>query len=407
MSIPHPRSVLGDERPFELAMKSPGFQADPYPWYAEFRHHDPVHRTELGNWVVTGYDEVVAALSSPDLVCSQPPLAGATHAGVQGALRRIHRRWLPFVNGDEHGLLRGLLGGVLTPARFAAAIEGLTPKVEAAVRALATTERFDVMSMLADWVPFEVICEIFSIPDADRAQIAKWSFELARTLEPLASATRRVSSAAEATLRYSRRLAAERRARPGDDAASAILAAAEDRGLDDLDVASLWALVFGAAHHTTRNLIGNGLHSLLTVPGAWEQVVDDTELTNVGVEELARFDSPVQMVARVANSSEVSLAGRTIREGEHLLVFLGAANRDPSQFPDADSLDLHREPNRHVAFGRGLHACLGSAAAKLETRMVVSLLAGTIPRLRLADAAIRWRPRVNFRGPARLEVTPA
>jgi len=267
----------------------------------------------------------------------------------------------------------------------------------------------DVVADLAYPLPVTVICEMLGVPTEDQASIRHWSADVARSLDSIGVITDAEIMARGRTARrelgeYFRRLLPERRAHPRDDLLS-LLIAAEEQGdkLSEGELLATCVLLFIAGHETTVNLIGNGLLALLHHPDQRERLTADPSLLAGAVEELLRYDSPVQRTARITNA-ELEIDGHKIPRGSLVVAAIGAANRDPAQFPDPDRLDITRPENRHIAFGFGIHFCLGAPLARVEGQIALGTLLRRMPHLALAGTPT-WRDSSTLRGLSALPVT--
>ena len=400
---------------FEL-LATPEGRADPYPRYAQLREHWPVHRLVLdapgssaGTWVLTRFDTCQAVLRHPRV--------GKDFASMQ-------RRWgidegelaaqqtfsserpsMLFSDPPDHTRLRGLVSKAFTPRT----VEALRPHiVRLADEILDTigTGDVDVMGALAFPLPVSVIGEMLGVPRDDRPQFQRLVRAAAAALEPFVS-SESLAAANEATLAmedYFRHLVAERRKAPTDDVLSKLIAA-EDGGdqLSTQELLSTAILLFAAGFETTTNLIGNGLLALLRHPTELERLRQDPSLLPSAVEELLRYDSPVQVNGRIAGDT-VEIDGHTFPPGATLLVLQGAANRDPARFPDPDRLDIGRADGASMSFGTGIHFCLGAALARVEGQVVFGRLLERYRTIELLDDDPRYRDSITLRGLAELPV---
>jgi len=252
-------------------------------------------------------------------------------------------------------------------------------------------------------LPVIVICEMLGVPVKDHERFKHWGLDIARGLDaimlpPDSEVGKRSVIGRKALAEYFRELIAERRAAPRGDMLSALIAAEEagDKlGEDELLATCILLLVAG--HETTVNLLGNGTLALLRHPAELRRLRENPRLIGTAVEELLRYDGPVQRTARVPDT-EVIVAGRTIEAGEMVMPFIGAADRDPAQFPDPDRLDLTRADNRHIAFGWGIHFCLGAPLARLEGQIAINALVQRFPKLALATERPQYRGSLTLRG---------
>ena len=376
---------------------------DPYPLYHQLRTQDPVHQTPLGMWVLTRYDHVALFLRDPRF--------GRRGFGEIISARFGHTGFtntMLLQDPPDHTRLRTLVSRAFTPR----AIEGLRGQIQGIVDGLldAMLDRGEA-DLIADFaypLPVSVINEMLGVPAEDRTLFRQWSFDIARSLDaivlPDPDVIARGQAAGAAIGSYFEDLIAERRRTPRADLLSAMIAVEEagDRlSTEELLATSL--LLFLAGHETTTNLVGNGMLALLRHPGEFRRLREDPALVESGVEELLRYDSPVQRVSRLAYE-DVTVGDRTILAGSVVLGLLGAANRDPDQFPEPDLLDLGRRDNRHLAFGWGIHFCLGAPLARLEGQLAFATLVRRLPRLALATEWVEWRQTATLRGLAALQV---
>jgi len=266
----------------------------------------------------------------------------------------------------------------------------------------------DLMEEFAFPIPVIVICQMLGVPVADRERFKAWGLHIARGLDsimlpPDSEIVRNSTKARQELAEYFRQLIAERRRSPRDDLLSGLIAA-EEAGdkLSESELLATCVLLLVAGHETTVNLIGNGTLALLRHPDQLKRLRDDPGLIGSAVEELLRFDGPVQRTARVP-SEDITIAGRTIPKGDLVMPFIGAADRDPAQFPEPDRLDLGRADNRHIAFGWGIHFCIGAPLARVEGQIALGALVRKLPKLALATEKPEHRLSLTLRG---LETLP-
>jgi cytochrome P450 len=394
--------------------RRPEIAADPYPVFTTLREHDPVHRSDVvGGVVLTRFADVRACLTDPRLSSDRiTPFvrhrAGRHDAPLIETLGRTLGLWAVFTDPPKHTRLRALMNRAFTTR----AVERLRPRIEAIVEDLLARVRgrgaMDLIQDFAYPLPIAVIGDMIGVPAADRDLFKQWSDDLATFVGSAVATPDKYERAAASLGRmqdYFRSLLAERRAAPRDDLATALLAAEEqdDRMSEDEIVATAILLLF-AGHETTTNLIGNGMLALLRNPRELERLRAAPGLAASAVEEMLRYDGPSGAMTRVA-VEDVTLDGVTVTRGERLFLMINAANRDPRQFDDADRFDAGREPNRHIAFGAGIHFCVGAPLARLEAQIAVPALAA-LPDLALAsDAPLDWLDSLVFRGLRALPVT--
>jgi pimeloyl-[acyl-carrier protein] synthase len=378
----------------------PAFVADPYPTYRRLRAEDPVHHSPLGFWVLTRYDDVVAALRDPRLAKEAIAAFVAARFGAP-----VPAMGLSMLDRDppDHTRLRSLVSKAFTPR----VVEGLRPRIQQVVDGLLERVReagsMDLIEEFAYPIPVNVICEMLGVPVEDHERFKGWSLDIARGLDsillpPDSEVPKRSVASRNALADYFRELIAKRRASPRADLLSGLIAA-EEAGdkLSENELLATCILLLIAGHETTVNLIGNGTLALLRHPDQLRRLRDNPALIGTAVEELLRFDGPVQRTARIP-SEDVVIDGRKIAKGEMVMPFIGAADRDPAQFPDADRLDIGRTDNRHIAFGWGIHFCLGAPLARVEGQIAINTLVQRFPRLALASATPEFRESLTLRG---------
>lgn len=389
----------------------PEFHNDPYPFYHQLRAVDPVHWSELiGFWVLTRYADCVAVLRDTTRFSADPHnwvgFADFLQAqGGAGPLVQMQTKWMLMLDPPDHTRLRTLVTKAFTPR----VVEGLRPRIREIVDGLLdevqSVGRMDLIAALAYPLPTIVIAEMLGVPVEDRDQFKGWTRDLARSLDPITTPEiiEAGNNATVAFLDYFRTLVTKRRKNPQNDLLSGLIAAEEqgDRLSED-ELLATAVLLLGAGHETTMNLIGNGMLALLRHPGQLEQLKNDASLIQSAVEEFLRYDGSVQMTARTA-LVDVEIDGKIIPKGQQAIIVLGAANRDPAQFPDPDRLDIMRKENRHIVFSHGIHHCLGAPLARVEAQIAINTLLHRMPNLRLATDTFEWREMVTLRG---LKVLP-
>jgi pimeloyl-[acyl-carrier protein] synthase len=396
------------EEQFFIEAMSPAARKDPYPHYEAYRGTEPLMRAADTIWFCLSHPDVAAMLRNP--VLSSNETRATTEIGIK-ELSVVRTQSLLFMDPPDHTRLRGLVSRAFTPRR----VQGLRAIIETMcaglIDRLADRGSFDLIAELAYPLPVQVICALLGVPAADEAIFTGWSRALSRSIDPsvLRSAEDdRAIDEAEAGLHaYLTDLLAARREHPGDDLLSDLLAVQDgsDR-ISPAEVVSLAMLLLVAGHETTVNLIGNGTLALLRNPGQLDLLVKAPGLVAGAVEELLRFDSPVQISQRIV-TEDMELSGRAVRAGDEIVLMLGAANRDPGVFTDPSRLDVTRpDAHRHVAFGGGIHHCLGAALARLEGQVAFAALLSRLGRLELAGEPVR-RPTFTLRGLESLPVRRA
>ncbi len=378
---------------------SPGMAQDPYPTYARLRGRDPVHRSRLMNaWVFSRFADVDAILRDHRHFSSDPRKRVASRR--QASLPSVAEPSILFLDPPDHTRLRALVNKAFTPRAVAALEPHIRELMTTLLDAVDDPSAFDLMRAVAKPLPVIVIAEMLGIPPADREQFGIWSNQRARILEPtLTPAERETAESAMAALdEYLVPIISERKADPQDDIISA-LAQAEEEGdrLSEREVLIMLRLLLVAGNETTTNLIGNGMLALLRHPEQLAALRDDPGLIPSAVEELLRYDSPVQVDMRHA-IEDCDVNGFRVRRGDSVVMLLGAANRDPDRFEAPDGLDVRRGDQNHLAFGRGIHHCLGAPLARLEGRVVLEALIERFASMRLLDDRPPFRSSVVLRG---------
>ena len=407
------RSVKGAGQDGIVApdLDSPAFKADPYPFYARLRAEAPVWRATLRDrrkaWLVTRYEDVARVLKddtfAKDKLNAMDPEQRAKTPWVPGFLKPLERNMLDLDDLD-HLRLRALVSKAFTSRlieRLRGRIEALCEELlDAMERERKRKGGTDLVAGYALPLPAIVIAELLGVPAEDHARFHRWSNRLVSV-----SSGRdmlRAIPAAHSFLRYLRKLVERRRADPQDDLITALIRA-EEAGdkLSEDELLAMAFLLLVAGHETTVNLIASGMLALLEHPEQTERLRRDPSLVKPAVEELLRYTSPVEMATERYAREDAEIGGRRIPRGELILAVLGSANRDERHFEDPDVLDLARDPNRHLAFGRGgVHHCLGAPLARMEGQVALSALLRRFPgaRLAMAPESLHWRRGLFLRG---------
>src|ERR671922_730103 len=384
---------------------APRVYRDPYPTYAKLRAQDPVHWNFLSrSWVFSRYRDIDAILRdhgrfSNDARNRQEVSRSQAAAATPGGPSML------FLDPPDHTRLRALVQQAFTPR----AIEALTPRIRQIAADLLDRvidpTAFEVMETLARPLPMIVMAELLGVPTRDLAQFQAWSYLRARVIEPTITARERqlAAQAADELDAYFLGLIEQQRTEPRDDLISALVAAeAAGDQLSHDELLVMLRLLLVAGNETTTNLIGNGLLALLRRPDQWHMLRSDPGLMAGAVDELLRYDSPVQVVGRTA-TQDLELAGRSIRKGQGIVLLLGSANRDPEVFDHPDRLDINRHGPSILGFGRGIHHCLGASLARLEASITLETLLERFPEMSLLTADPPFRDNIVLRG---LEALP-
>jgi cytochrome P450 len=388
----------------------PGGSADPYPIYAALRKHGPVARLDDRLFVASGYSVITELLRDPRMRVQDEDYVRRVVPGWEpGEAERALMASLLQVNPPDHTRLRRVVSGAFTPRRVAQmrdAVQTQAQKHTAYLgHLLGSGEPVDFMADFAFPLPVRVICALLGVPVTEQAWFREQATALTAILEYRFSESE-LDSANRAAIdltAYFRELVERRRAEPTDDLTSALVAADEE--YSETEVLATLTLLLVAGFETTTNLLGNGLVVLLDHPEAAAALRGDESLAERYVEELLRFDAPVQLTPRWCQEA-VTVAGTPIPAYAEIMLLLGAGNRDPERFQDPDAFNPLRDAIQPLSFGAGAHYCLGAALARMEAQIAFPLLLNRFPTLRLADGAQR-RDRLTLRGYASLPVTLA
>lgn len=400
------------ERIIQPDIASPQFRANPYPFYARLRAEAPVYRVKLSRresaWMVTRYNDVLTVLKDDrfgkDRFKVMTPDQQAKMPWIPGIIKPLSRNMLDL-DPPDHTRLRGLVHKVFSPRL----IEQLRNRVQTLCdQLLDAAQRRGRMDLIHDYalpLPITIIAEMLGVPAQDRAKFHRWSSSIVSVSSN--SEMLRVLPPTFLFMRYLRKFFKQRRAQPGDDLTTALIQAEEsgDRLSED-ELLAMVMLLLIAGHETTVNLIASGTLALLQHPEQKQMLCDDPGLIKPAIEELLRYTSPVDTATDRFAREDLTLAGVRIGRGEQILAVLGSANRDEEQFTNPDTLDITREPNRHLGFGQGIHYCLGAPLARLEGQIAINTLLHRLPNLRLAAAPeqLRWRRGLIIRGLEKLPV---
>ncbi|MCU1450433.1 MAG: eryF [Acidimicrobiales bacterium] len=392
----------------------PGFRVDPYPMYRRLLQEDPVHRTPFGLLALSRYRDCAALLRDPrtssdarNSTMYQAMMQGRDPEEVFGELAGM--RPFLFMDAPDHTRLRGLVQKAFTPKT----VENLRPRIQELVDELLAPAldrgSMEVIEDLAYPLPVRVISEMLGVPPEDHERFKEWSKELARALDPDFSlpmdVVERREKAASSFIAYFKDLIGKRRRAPRDDLLSALITA-EDEGnkLSERELLSTLILLLVAGHETTVNLIGNGILALCRNPDQYERLRSDPTLVRTAVEEVLRFDPPVQFTARIA-LTDIDIDETTMAKGEQAILLLAAGNRDPEQFTDPHRFDVGRQDNRHLAFGLGAHFCLGAPLARVEGQVALETLSRRVGEIGLGVEQPEYKENIVLRGLAALPVT--
>lgn len=389
----------------------PKFQANPYPVYHNLRSVEPIHQSFTGMWVITRYADAKAVLRDPrfcvDKMSNNVKQKSHHLQWDFNTLAQAISKWLIFLNPPEHTRLRNLL----SKAFSSASIKSLYPHIQQITDQLISKVRhqgyMDIITDFACPLPCNVICTILGVPVEDWYKLYYWSDKLSSILAPLNSLEdyEQMNKVALEFTDYFKNLIAQRQKSPQQDLLNTLIAVKEqDNKLSEEEIISVCMLLFFAGEETTVNLIGNGMLALLSHPQQMQQIKSQPKFIYSAVEEMLRYDSPIQITTRVA-TEDVNMDGITIRAGEKALLCVGAANRDPAQFPEPDRFDITRANNTHLAFSDGIHYCLGATLARIEAEIAINTLVQQLPDLKLSQDKLEWRNKVPVRSLKNLPVT--
>lgn len=390
----------------------PATNADPFPVFSRLRSQDPVHWSEpMKAWVITRYDDVKAlAMNNAEVSANRlaPFFAAApderrvTFVNLMTYLGT----WMVFRDPPDHTRLRRLF----TKAFTSRSVELLTPNIESIVQMLldeldARHKAGEPIDWIADFsyaLPASVIMDLLGVPRSDLKRVKAWSDEVALFIGSSRASLdkyNRAEAGTKAMADYFRGLVAERTAEPREDIISKMIVASDEKEAMSADeVIATSILLLFAGHETTTNLLGNGIYHSMRFRDQWERLTGHPALIESAVEEWLRYDGPSGALARVV-AADVEFGGRLLRKGQRVFAFTNSANRDNAQFPDPDRFDIARTPNAHLAFGHGIHFCLGAPLARLEGQIAVRRLAERFPGIRRAsESEPVWNDSLILRG---------
>lgn len=393
---------------------SPSLVNDPHPYLHALRSADPVHWSEHHQaWILTRYDDVAGAFLDERLSAARvrsllPIELSAEERQAFDPIYRLLGNWMVFTDNPDHARLRRL-GRAAFTGRM---VERLRPTIAGLVDGLITEiereRRVDFVRRFAFPLPATVIAKLLGVPEEDLGRFKQWSEDVASLIFGGSGGPERRDRALRGLLAlegYFRGLLERFQREPADNLLTE-LGRAEEKGdvLSADEVIATCVLLLFAGHETTANLLGTGLFHLDRHPDERRRLVENPGIAPRAVEELLRFDGPTKMQVRMARE-DVELRGKRIRAGQRVLLCQSAANRDPQRFPDPDRLDLDRTDNEHLAFGIGIHHCLGAPLARLEAEIALAALAERLPGLRVATDDPEWHVTILSRGLASLPVT--
>ena len=385
----------------------PEIRANPYPFYAQLQSQDPVHWDEaMGVWVLTRYADVASAFNDARFSRAQglmgwykrqPESERAVAEPVYDACSKM----MTYSDPPYHTRLRGLANKAFTPRVVEQMRLHIQQIVDDLLEAVQAKGQMDVIHDLAYPLPIIVIAEMLGLPAEERKRFKEWSDDLFAVIGLVRHSPNLMDRASQSLAEmtdYVTTLSKERRLRPREDLLTALVTVV-DQGerLTQEELVANVGLLLAAAHETTTNLIGNGTLALLRNPDQMQELRDNPALITPAVEEMMRYDNPVQIVYRSA-TEDVEMDGQRLGKGQLVNLILGAANRDPALYSEPDQFDITRNESRHIGFGLGIHFCLGAPLARLEGQIAFITLLRRFPQLRLATDTLEWQEHPTFRG---------
>jgi hypothetical protein len=386
---------------FDIEKLTPDFYADPYPTYRALREYEPVKRLPNGSYFLTRYDDLVEAYKGTRAFSSDKKKEFYPKYGAS-PLYEHHTTSLVFNDPPAHTRVRRLIMGALSPRAIAGMEGDLIALVDRLLDRLGARRSVDLIDDFASAIPIEVIGNLLGVPQDERGPLRDWSLAILGALEPVISAEvfARGNKAVTDFLAYLEILVERRRSHPGNPDRDVLtrLIQGEDNGerLTEKELLHNCIFLLNAGHETTTNLIGNGLVALSENPKQKTRLLEHPDLIKTAVEEILRFESSNQLGNRMT-TEPVELGGVKLLPGTSVTLCIGAANRDPRQFPDPESFDIGRSPNRHLAFATGAHQCAGMALARLEGQIAISRFLARYPDYALDGPPVRGG-RARFRG---------
>lgn len=393
-------------------LDSPAFVSDPYPVYDQIRSTEPIYWSEENKyWLITRYADISSLihnehLSSSRISAHASRLPDQAKREFQPLFAAVSS-WMLMVDPPDHTRLRGLVNAAFTPKVVSNMRVRIQQLVDGMLESVRSQGQMDVIRDLASPLPATVIAELLGVPLTDEIDFKRWSDDILTGLLAIdASGTKEdkysVYAAAQKSFlelsNYFREKVQTLRERPEENLLSALVSAEEagDR-LTEEELFANCVLLMIAGHETTTNLIGNGILALLKHEDQKEQLRSQPALIVPAIEELLRYDSPVQKMARFA-TEDISVADKEIKKGQLVFFCFGAGNRDSERFPNPNQVDIDRKDNKHLAFGHGLHYCLGAALARLEGQIAINSVLRDFPKLALAAPELEWKRNVTLRG---------
>ncbi len=394
-------------------LRQPEVRANPYPFYAQLRSEDPIHwDEELGFWVLTRYADIASVYQDPRFSRAQGLRSGyerlpESERTIAEPVYGCFAKTMFYSDPPYHTHLRGLVSSAFTPTT----VERMRPYVQQTVDhlldAVQANGKMDAIRDFANPLPILVIAQLLGLPPEERAQFKKWSDDLFAILGSVPHSPELMEGAARslhALTDYITKLSAARRKQPREDLLTALVEATENgEQLTQDELVANMIILLSAGHETTINLIGNGLLALLQNTDQLQKLRAQPELAPSAVEEMMRYDNPVQISYRSA-AQEVEMDGKVIRKGQLVNSILAAGNRDPERFSEPDRFDITRDEGRHLGLGLGIHFCLGAPLVRLEAQTAFTTILRRFPAISLASENLEWQEHPIFRGVKSLPV---
>ena len=394
---------------FDLLNLPDDFVPDAYRYFANLRSKSPVHANSDGSFVLTRYDDLVTAYRDPSVWSSDKKVEFKPKFG-DSPLYEHHTTSLVFRDPPDHSRIRKLFQAAFTRKALVALEPRIHELVDGYLDELEDRRRMEVVADFSFKLPVEVVCDMLGVPGSDRLLIRGWALLILGALEPVLSQEQFEAGckAVDDFKAYLRERIKERRANPEGGIEGEILAAlieAEEDGdkLTEIELLHQCIFLLNAGHETSTNMISHGVHEMLRHPEEIAKLRDQPELIEGAVEEILRFQAPIQINNRKA-LKDTELSGVPLPAGSQVHLMIGTANHDSAQFPDPERFDISRRPNRHLSFGLGVHICAGNSLARIEAKIAFGKLFARFPTLRL-DAPAKLSNRIRFREVAELEVS--
>ena len=391
-------------------MKLPNdFVPNAYEYFEQLRQESPIHWNSDGSLILTRYEDIVAVYRNPDVWSSDKKAVFKPKFGAQSLLYEHHTTSLVFRDPPDHTRIRRLFQHAFTPKALIALEPRIHSLIDGYLDQLADRKKMEVVSDFSFRLPVEIVCDMLGAPKEDRELIRDWALQILGALEPQISDKQMLhgNKAVENFKAYLRDQIATRRRNPSARREGEILSdlmTAEEEGsrLTETELLHQCIFMLNAGHETSTNMLSHGIHEFLQNPGEIDRLVKNPGLSETATEEVLRYQAPIQINNRLA-LSDTEIGKFKIPSGTTVHLMLGAANRDPSQFPEPNLFDIARRPNRHLSFGLGIHICAGNTLARIEARMAFEKLFQRFPEIKLSRPA-ELSDRVRFREVTRLEI---